>query len=335
MTFVLSVFVRRAWLERESRSEAREHADFYLRGREASTIATYNTEYKKLVEFYRKFGKMVCVFGERDVVSYIIWRSKQGVSESQLKQVLAVIGLICDVCGFESPTGSAVVVNVKRAIVKEANRGKKKMERIGMTKKKLEKIMKVCYKEDFREVEPERRRFFLMKVFCFLGTKRFDDIQKLKKKDVVFGEDDRVRVWMERSKTDSKRVGCEFVLTKSKIGSVSVTELVRWYLKSLGGISEEAFIFPVFRKGKPVGGQAVSYYAARKQLIKERELLGLGEVTWHSGRIGGATEASKKGVARNVIMRGGGWKSSTVDSYIRVEDAGVRMGDAVLGAMRL
>ena len=85
-----------------------------------------------MVEFYRKFGKMVCVFGERDVVSYIIWRSKQGVSESQLKQVVSVIGLICDVCGFESPARSAVVVNVKNAIVKEANGVKKKAERIGM-----------------------------------------------------------------------------------------------------------------------------------------------------------------------------------------------------------
>ena len=50
----------------------------------------------------------------------------------------------------------------------------------------------------------------------------------------------------------------------------------------MGDISKEAFIFPVFRKGKPVGGQAVSYFAVRKQLVKEREFLGLGEVTWHS-----------------------------------------------------
>ena len=77
-------------------------------------------------------------------------------------------------------------------------------------------------------------------------------------------------------------------------------------------------------------GQAVSYFAARKQLVKERELLGLGEVTWHSRLIGGATEASNKGISRSVIMRGRGWRSSAVDSYIRVEDAGVRMGDALL-----
>ena len=223
-----------------------------------------------------------------------------------------------------------MVVSVKKAIVKGANGGKRKAERVGMTKGKLLKIFDSCYREDFTEVEPERRRFLLMKTFCFLGTKRFDDIQKLRKKDVVVGEDNRVKVWMERSKTDSRREGCQFVLTKGRIGSVSVTALVQWYLKSLGDVSEEAFIFPVFRGGKAVEGQAVSYCAARKQLLKERELLGLGGVTWHSGRIGGATEASKKGVSRSVIMRGGGWRSSAVDSYIRVEDAGVQMGDALL-----
>ena len=89
-----------------------------------------------------------------------------------------------------------------------------------------------------------------MKTICFLGTKRFNNNQKLKKKDVVVGEDNRVRVWMERSKTDSKREGCQFVLTKGKIGSVPVTGLIQWYLRSLGDISEEAFIFPVFRGGE-------------------------------------------------------------------------------------
>ena len=138
---VLSVFVWRARVEHESRSEAREHADFYLRGREASTIAAYNTEYKKLAEYCREFGKVLCGFGERDVVAYIIYRSKQGVSESQLKQVLLVISLICDVCGFESLSGSPVVVSVKKAIVKEAKQGKRKTERIGMTRKKLLKIL--------------------------------------------------------------------------------------------------------------------------------------------------------------------------------------------------
>jgi hypothetical protein len=86
----------------------------------------------------------------------------------------------------------------------------------------------------------------------------------------------------------------------------------------------------VFREGVAVGSRAISYCAARKQLLRERVLLGLGLISWHSGRIGGATEASKKGLSRSVIMKAGGWRSSAVHSYIGVDDAGVQMGDAVL-----
>ena len=56
-------------MERESRDKALEHAEFYLRGREASTITTYNTEYRKLVEYCMKFGKALCGFRERDVIA--------------------------------------------------------------------------------------------------------------------------------------------------------------------------------------------------------------------------------------------------------------------------
>ena len=86
------------------------------------------------------------------------------------------------------------------------------------------------------------------------------------------------------------------MLTKGKIDGVSVTDLVRWYFKFLGEVPSGAFIFSVFRKGKPVWEQAVSYNAARVQLIKERESLGLGEVTWHAGRIGAASKAARSRV---------------------------------------
>ena len=65
------------------------------------------------------------------------------------------------------------------------------------------------------------------------------------------------------------------------------------------------------------------------QLIKLREELGLGNITWHSGRIGAASEAARKKVSRNVIKRSGGWLSSAVDAYMRVDDPGVLVGHAL------
>ena len=69
-----------------------------------------------------------------------------------------------------------------------------------------------------------------MKTIRFLAAKRLNDIQKLKLKwkDIKVGDGDRVKIWMTRSKTDVMGLGCYFKLTRSKLGSVSVTELVEW-----------------------------------------------------------------------------------------------------------
>ena len=320
----------KASLEGGPPAEAKELAVYYLQGREASTITVYGSEYRKLVEYCENAGESIFELGEKEVMLYLIFRSKSGVSESQMKQALSVVTLIYEVCGFESPSKSSLVINVKKGILKQVNKNKESVERIGMTKHKLMKIFDAYYDEDFAKVLPENRRFLVMKTICFLAAKRFNDIQKLKRKDIKGDEEGRVKIWMARSKTDAMGVGCHFTLTKGRMGFVSVTALVEWYLRSLGDVGEDGYVFPVFRKGKAVEKQAVSYNMARKQLLKERVLLGLGRVSWHSGRIGGATEASKKGLSRSVIMRAGGWRSSAVDSYIRVRDAGVQMGDAVL-----
>ena len=69
-------------------------------------------------------------------------------------------------------------------------------------------------------------------------------------------------------------------------------------------------------------------------MIALGSLRGLGSLesweAWKAWKMGEASEAPRSRVSRNVIMRSGGWKSSAVDSYIRVEDAGVRVGDALL-----
>ena len=55
----------------------------------------------------------------------------------------------------------SVVSKVKMAVMKEANEGRRKVERIEMTRKILRKIVKSCYNKDFRKVTPERRRFLI------------------------------------------------------------------------------------------------------------------------------------------------------------------------------
>ena len=208
-----------------SRTEAMELAEFYLRGRESSTLGVYGSEYKKLAKYCADSAKSVFEFGEVELMAYLVARSKEGISEGQMKQALSVVALIFEACGWQSPSKSPLVINVKKAIVKDANKSKRPVEWVGMTRAKLIRIFHACYNKDFSKVLPERRRFFIMKLVCFLGAKRFGDIRCLRRRDVSVDDYDRVRISLPRSKTDALGVGSVFKLTKGKIGQVSVQSL--------------------------------------------------------------------------------------------------------------
>ena len=92
-----------------------------------------------------------------------------------MKQGLAVISLLSEICGFSSPSVSPVVNKGKMAAIKQKNEGRKKMVRVGMKRRMMKRIVKVCYDDNDKKVEASRRRFMVLKLFCFLGVKRFSD----------------------------------------------------------------------------------------------------------------------------------------------------------------
>ena len=78
-------------LEGGFRAEARELAVYYLRGREASTIVVYGSEYKKRVEYCGNVGEFIFELREKELVLYLIFMSKSGVFESQMEEALSVV----------------------------------------------------------------------------------------------------------------------------------------------------------------------------------------------------------------------------------------------------
>ena len=200
--------------------------------------------------------------------------------------------------GRESPTKSDLVSKVKKTCLKRSNEERKQQkavggEREGTTLRDIRRMVEALYKEPAEIVEPARRRFLVMQLFLFLGMRRFSDIAKLKVKDLAFLKDGSVKVFMRKTKTDQVGQGSCFFLTGRKYGKVSVPGILRWYLKSLGLVNEDA-LFPRFRnKGNKevvaIKDKSVSYGTARCQLVKEVKLLELGKLTVHSARIGAAT----------------------------------------------
>ena len=112
-------------------------------------------------------------------------------------------------------------------------------------------------------------------------------------------------------------------------------DIIKWYTESLG-LDGEDKLYPRFRKGEkgevvPVKNLAVSYSTARQQLKEEQARLGLEGLTWHSGRIGGASDAAGAGLNKDLVIKPcGGWRSSAVDTYIRTEGPGVIYSSTML-----
>ena len=72
---------------------------------------------------------------------------------------------------------------------------------------------------------------------------RFSDVNRVRVGYVSFREDGAVEVFMSRSKTDKKNSGMEFVLEGTRVGGISVTQVLRNYIRVLG-LKMEDFLFP-------------------------------------------------------------------------------------------
>ena len=133
------------------------------------------------------------------MMGMLIRLEKEGARENMLKQVMAVVALVFEVMGRESPTKSELVLKVKKTCVKKCNEKKvvrSGQGRVGCTLGDVRKMIGAS------EADPCRRRFLVMQLFLFFCVKRFIDIVGLKVKDVSFKADGLLEVFVRKSKTD-------------------------------------------------------------------------------------------------------------------------------------
>ena len=95
--------------------------------------------------------------------------------------------------GKESLTKSPIFLNVKKCVIKRANRKKKVREkRRFMELRYLRKFVARLFKHPADSVDLVKRRLLIQQVILFLGLRRFDDIKGLKWGDVRVKEDREV-----------------------------------------------------------------------------------------------------------------------------------------------
>ena len=99
--------------------------DTYLRGRECSTLRSYQSSFKKLVEICRKCG--ISVFGLNEEARCEVWLEarEERLSTGSVRGISAVISLLKEVLGEEDACSGRERM-LKRALAKESNLMKKK-----------------------------------------------------------------------------------------------------------------------------------------------------------------------------------------------------------------
>ena len=316
---------------------AQDYIDFYLKGREESTIRNYGGAFQIVWNHADKIGNSIFEWGEGEVAGLVVKLAKEKKGENLVKKCSAVVNMIFEVAGLEEPTKGGTLKMIKKSAIKMMNLKKNKpLKREGTSLEDVEIMVKEIYMRLGDQAPKSRRRFLILQLFLFLGLKRFSDINRIKVQDIKFNHDQSIDIWMKKTKTDKLARGEKFTISGQKMSNgVSVSDVATWYMKSLKLTPSSFFFCQINKHGEAIGDKFFCYHEARLDLIKEQLLLGIKKISLHSGRIGGATEAAAAGVGRAEIMEAGGWVSSAVDVYIQPKGKGQEVSRRLVEKLKL
>ena len=145
---------------------------FYVGSRAAGTLSTYASAFKRVWTHAEETGVSLFGWGEGEMMGMLIKLEKEGATENMLKQVMAVVALVFECMGRESPTKSALVLKVKKTCVKKSN--ERMVVRSGLTKRvgctlgDIRKMIESIYGSDASEADPWRKRFLVMELFFLI-----------------------------------------------------------------------------------------------------------------------------------------------------------------------
>ena len=293
-----------------------DFVDYYGGARAASTMKVYNSAYKLVADQADKLGKSVFRWGEGEVAGMFVRLNKEGKGEEMMKKVSAVVNMLFEAAGLVSPTKGDVLKVIKKTAVKNIIK-EKEVKRRGLTLEDMEVFIKRIFTGERKDDSLSKKRMLALLCLLFFGVRRFDDVQRIKVKDVMVVGEDKVEIKLGRTKTDQAAKGSTVKISGSTPGGISVGKILKWFITRAGLKSEDFLFCKTSKDGQVVKGKYVTYDEARKSLLEEQAMLGISGLTLHSGRIGGATVAVELGATREDVKKAGGWKSDAVDVYIR------------------
>ncbi|MCG8049358.1 MAG: tyrosine-type recombinase/integrase [Candidatus Thiodiazotropha endolucinida] len=250
------------------------------------------------------------------VALYITDLLDNGRSNSVVSSALYGIKWAHKMCDLQDPTNNAFVTNLieaaKRISVKRVNKKQP------VTSEML-KILCATYSSstDLLVI-----RDLCMILLSFCGFLRYNELSALRCNDLTIFDDYFV-LRINRSKTDQYRLGSEIPISKGNSIACPLLMLKRYLDLSKQDCSSSKFLFrPIFKAGGTCSlihkDKTLSYTRARECILtKLKEVAGDLDLSLHSMRAGGATEAANAGVNDRCLKRHGRWKSDrSKDGYV-------------------
>lgn len=296
--------------------------EVYLKGREKSTMKTYESSFRSLRRLCQDCGLSMFRLGEEERCQVWVQARERKLTPASVRGISAVINLLQEVMG-EEENCSKREKTIKKALAKEGNLEVKRKKREPGTWGDVQSLVQDA------EVGNQLKswRTAALAVFCYFGCRRLSDVIRVRVKDVIV-EEDRVIVWMRKQKNDEFNEGDSFSMVAEGNG-FSIKSFLEKYMAVMDLKKKDALFPKSLRNGAKL--MPATYAVMYQALEGSKERLGLDpNLTWHSFRIGSATRGTMLGVRRSVVKGAGKWRSNCVDLYCREEDPGMVLSQALM-----
>ena len=293
-------------------------AQTYLAGWAPSTLRTYGSAYKTIVEYGLQTNCPWPMWGSGEYSGFLISaKQSKGFNENMLKRCGAILSLLFGALDKSSPATGPLISKVKVGILKDVVMVPREPRALWTT----ENLYKFVEALDVPHTSLADWRILALQVLCYFTLCRFDDLARVLVGDVTVLKGGDLKIKRGKSKTDQLGRGSFNYVSGKSFGKYSVTKILDTYVTKLG-LKPTNYLFPQLSsyKGKiSVCASPMSYTCAKESLKRILIRLQLPLVGLHAGRASGATAAAAAGMARDDIRAAGGWRSDAVDRYIRLE----------------
>ena len=296
--------------------------DIYFKGREGSTMKSYESSYRKLLELCEKADLSIFGLDESDRCELWLEAGEARVSPATLRGVSAVVAMIREVMGRPVDISGRERM-IKKSVIKERN-----LVRVRKEKRKAGSIRDVqALVAEARKTNARKDwRVAALSVLCYFGCRRLADLVKVRVEDITFTQEG-IEIFMRRHKTDVFNEGAVCTIV-GRGRAFDVRGFLEEYLERMGLVRGNCVFPKNLVKGNK--GVAVAYSMMYRGLEDLKGRLGLeANLIWHSWRIGAATKGNRLGVRRTTVKAAGLWKSSAVDIYCQENTPGVVLSEAL------